>query len=99
MKTLEQKLHSKSIKKPNWIIYNFLGRLWQFTVARKYKLEPKKMQFVYPNIKSAPSIVLVEYSYFGGNELKVLPPLIEYDDKNNYTKQIYDIYGSEKNGK
>ena len=57
------------------------------------------MQFVYPNIKSAPSIVLVEYSYFGGNELKVLPPLIEYDDKNNYTKQIYDIYGSEKNGK
>ena len=48
MKTLEQKLHSKSIKKPNWIIYNFLGRLWQFTVARKYKLkttfidDPKK---------------------------------------------------------
>ena len=48
MKTLEQKLHGKRIKKPNWIIYNFLGRLWQFTVARKYKLkttfidDPKK---------------------------------------------------------
>ena len=48
MKTLEQKLHSKRIKKPNCIIYNFLGRLWQFTVARKYKLkttfidDPKK---------------------------------------------------------
>lgn len=48
MKTLKQKLHDKSIKKPNWILYNFLGRLWQFTVARKYKLkttfidDPKK---------------------------------------------------------
>lgn len=54
MKTLEQKLHSKRIKKPNWIIYNFLGRLWQFTVARKYKLkttfidDPKKeKRFLY----------------------------------------------------
>lgn len=39
MKTLEQKLHNKVIKKPNWFLYNFLGRLWQCTVARKYHLK------------------------------------------------------------
>lgn len=64
--------------------------------ARKYKLEPKQMRLVYPTLKSKPSIVLMEYSYLGGNELNVLPPLIEYDGDGNYTKEIYDIYGSEK---
>lgn len=38
-KTLEQKLHNKVIKKPNYVLYNFLGRFWQYTVARKYKLK------------------------------------------------------------
>ena len=38
-KTIEQKLHSKKIHKPNFLIYNFLGYLWKFTVARKYHLQ------------------------------------------------------------
>ena len=61
--------------------------------ARKYNLEAKNIQFVYPNVESKPSIVLVEYVYFGGNEINVLPPLIEYDKDGNYTSQIYKIYG------
>lgn len=65
--------------------------------ARKYNLEPKKIRFVYPTIKSNPSIVLVEYVYYGGNEMKVLPPLIEYDNDGNYSSEILDIYGSEEN--
>lgn len=63
------------------------------SVAREYKLEPKKMRLVYPTVASEPSIVLVEYVYYGGNELKVLPPLIEYDENGEYTKEIYEIYG------
>lgn len=63
--------------------------------ARKYKLEAKKIRFVYPNVSSKPSIVLIEYVYHGGNEVTVLPPLIEYDNDGNYTKEILDIYGSE----
>lgn len=63
--------------------------------AREYKLEPKKIRFVYPNIVSKPSIVLIEYVYYGGNEINVLPPLIEYDNDGNYTKEILEIYGSE----
>ena len=42
---------------------------------------------------------LVEYVYYGGNEIDVLPPLIEYDEDGNYTKEILNIYGSEYNAK
>ena len=30
------------------------------------------------------------------DEMEILPPLIEYDESGNYTKEIYEIYGSEK---
>ena len=66
------------------------------SIARKYKLEAKRMRLVYPKVDSKPSIVLLEYVYCGGNEMEILPPLIEYDEYGNYTKEIYDIYGSEK---
>ena len=36
MRTLEEKLHSKAIKRPNRLIYNFLGYFLKLTVARKY---------------------------------------------------------------
>ena len=52
-KTLDQKLHERKIKKPNYIIYNFLGHLWKYTVAKKYKMnvnfidDPKKEKGAY----------------------------------------------------
>ena len=61
--------------------------------ARKYNLEAKKIRFVYPTKNSNPSIVLVEYVYFGGNELSILPPLYEYDENGNYSDEIHKIYG------
>lgn len=63
-----------------------------FCLARKYNLEPKKIRFVQPSYGKVPSIVLIEYIKDGGNELKVLEPLIEYDEKGNYTKEILNIY-------
>lgn len=66
------------------------------SLARKYNLEAKNIRFVYPKLNSSASIVLVEYVFCGGNEINVLPPLIEYDEFGNYTEEILDIYGSEK---
>ena len=66
------------------------------SIARKYKLEPKNVRFVHPKVEASASIVLIEYVYCGGNEINVLPPLIEYDDFGNYTREILEIYGSEK---
>jgi tRNA1Val (adenine37-N6)-methyltransferase len=68
-------------------------------IARKYKLEAKKIRFVYPTIKARPSIVLIEYVRGGGNEMKMLEPLIEYTDDGDYTDEIYEIYGMEKKEK
>lgn len=63
-----------------------------FEKARKYKLEPKTIRFVHPTSTKAPTIVLIEYIKDGGNELKILDPLIEYNDDGTYTDEIYEIY-------
>ena len=62
-------------------------------LGRKYNLEAKEIRFVYPKIDKKPSIVLISYRKDGGNETKVLEPLIEYNDDMSYTDEIYRIYG------
>lgn len=61
--------------------------------GRKYNLEAKEIRFVYPKINKKPSIVLISYRKDGGNETKVLEPLIEYNDDMSFTDEIYRIYG------
>lgn len=63
-----------------------------FEIARKYNLEAKKIRFVHPTCSKAPTIVLIEYIKNGGNELKILDPLIEYNENGSYTDEIYEIY-------
>ena len=62
-------------------------------IGRKYNLETKEIRFVYPQVNKKASIVLVSYIKEGGNETKVLEPLIEYNEDMSYTKEIYNIYG------
>lgn len=59
----------------------------------RYKLEPKRIRMVYPYINKEPNMVLIEGVKGGKSRLKVEPPLIVYKDKNEYTKEIFDIYG------
>lgn len=61
--------------------------------CRKYKLEPKKIQFIHPNFHKRPNLLLIECRKAAKSELKVLDPLYVYDDNGNYTKEIYEIYG------
>ena len=63
------------------------------TLARKYNLEPKEIQFLQPTEDKKPSIVLIEYVLGGGNECIVLPNLIEYDKEGKYTEEILSVYG------
>lgn len=67
--------------------------------ARNYQLEAKRIKFVYPTLEKVASIVLIEYVKDGGNEAKVLEPLIEYDKELHYTDEIYQIYGMNKGEK
>lgn len=63
-----------------------------FTAMRESKLEPKRMQMVHPSCGKRANIVLIESSYMGGRELKLLEPLYVYDEAGNYTKEIDAIY-------
>ena len=62
---------------------------------RKYKLEPKIIQFVHPNKNKAPNEVLIKAVKYGKKFLKIEKPLFIYDEKGEYTNEILEIY--EKN--
>ncbi|MBU5488341.1 tRNA1(Val) (adenine(37)-N6)-methyltransferase [Clostridium sp. MSJ-8] len=60
---------------------------------RKYRIEPKRIQMVHPNVKKAPNIMLIEGQNYGGKFLKWDNPLYVYNEDGTYTKEIDDIYG------
>lgn len=64
-----------------------------FQVMMKYKLEPKRMQLVYPYIDREPNMVLVEACKGGNSRITVERPLIVYEKPGEYTKSILEIYG------
>ena len=59
----------------------------------QYKLEPKRMQLVYPFVDREPNMVLLEAKRGGKPRMTVEKPLIVYKEPNKYTDDIYDIYG------
>ncbi|MCM3729328.1 tRNA1(Val) (adenine(37)-N6)-methyltransferase [Neobacillus cucumis] len=71
------------------------GRLIDIiTLMRQYRLEPKRIQFVYPKKGKEANILLVEAIKDGNPDLKILPPLIVYNEDDEYTPEIRGIlYG------
>ena len=59
----------------------------------EYKLEPKRIQFVYPYVDKEPNMVLIESLKGGKPNVIVEKPLIVYKEQGKYTDEIYDIYG------
>lgn len=59
---------------------------------RQYKLEPKVLRFIQPNINKEPNLVLIKAVKNAGYQLKIEKPLIVYDEKGNYTDEILEIY-------
>lgn len=57
------------------------------------RLEPKRMQLVYPFIDKEPNMVLIEAVRGGKPRMTVEKPLIVYEKTGVYTPEIYDIYG------
>lgn len=61
-------------------------------VLTKYKLEPKRMQLVYPFIDREPNMVLLEALKGGNSRITVERPLIVYEKPGVYTKSILELY-------
>lgn len=64
---------------------------------RKYKLEPKEMRFVYPNMKKPANLILIKAVKAAKPELRMKKPLIVYNDDGSYTDEIHEIYGLDQN--
>ena len=64
-----------------------------FQVLTKYKLEPKRMQLVYPFADREPNMVLIEALKGGNSRITVERPLIVYEKPGVYTEDILRIYG------
>lgn len=63
------------------------------TTMGQYKLEPKRMQLVYPFVDKEPNMVLIEGVRGGKPRMTVEKPLIIYSEPGVYMPEIYDIYG------
>ncbi len=59
---------------------------------RKYKLEVKRMRFVYSNVEKQSNLVLIKAVKGAGTFLKVEKPLIIYNLDGSYTDEIRKIY-------
>lgn len=62
-------------------------------LLHEYKLEPKRMQLVYPYVDKEPNMVLIEANRGGRPRMTVEKPLIVYRKPGVYMPEIYDIYG------
>ena len=72
--------------------YRYIDRVEIMTTLTKYKLEPKRMQLVYPYVDKEPNMVLIQATKGGKSRITVEKPLIVYDKQGVYTREILEIY-------
>lgn len=60
---------------------------------KKYKIEPKKIQFVYTNSEKDAKIILIEGIKHGNKGVKINKPLYIYESDGNYTKEVKKMFG------
>ena len=73
------------VHRPDRIIEIFEG-------MKAYRLEPKVLRLVYPNLTKAPNMLLVEGVLGGKPHLTLMPPLIVYGPHGEFTQEIKRIY-------
>lgn len=61
-------------------------------LMKKYRIEPKRMRFVHKSEKEPPVLVLVEGHYGAKSDINVMKPLIMYDENQNQTTEMKEIY-------
>lgn len=63
-----------------------------FVSFSKYHLEPKTLQLVHPFADSAPTMIMIEGRKNARPEIKILPPLVIYQAKGEYSESVNRIY-------
>lgn len=98
--TLEQlvKISSKLLKNKGILgIVHRPERLIEIIMLlKKYNLEPKKIQFVYPKIEKESNMILVEAVKNGNGGLKIKKPLIVHKSNGEYTDEMKNYFERKK---
>ena len=62
------------------------------STMRKYKIEPKRIRFVFSNPNSESKLVLIEATKNAKSFVKIEKPLYVYNESGHYTQEILQIY-------
>jgi len=62
-------------------------------ILKSNSFEIKKVQFIYPNIDKSSTLCLIEAVKNAKSGIKVLEPIIVFENDGSYTKKIEKIYG------
>lgn len=63
-------------------------------MMKKYSIEPKRIQFIHPKKQKEANILLIEGIKAGNPGVKILEPLIVYNEDNTYTEEFMEVYYS-----
>ena len=61
---------------------------------RQNKIEPKTLRFLHRTRQTAADLFLIEGTLGGGKEVRVLPPLVLYDENGTLSPEVKQIYRS-----
>ena len=61
-------------------------------LCRKYKLEPKRLQFCHTKRKKNAKILLLEAVKLGKSSLQILPPLFANKEDGSYSEEILTMF-------
>ncbi len=67
-----------------------------FNTMRENKVEPKEIQLVHSHLEDEANLVLIKGVKCGNPSLKVLKPLIVYNENNEYTEELLKFYDNEE---
>ncbi len=66
------------------------------SVMRQYRIEPRRLRMVHPREDAAATLVLIDGTLGGGTFLRVMPPLVLYQQDGTYTKEALKYYGRDE---
>lgn len=62
------------------------------TTMKKYNIEPKRIQFIYPKLNSNANILLIEGVKNGNSGVKLEKPLFAHNEDGSYSKDILKYF-------
>ncbi len=83
--------------KGNFYMIHRASRLSEVIAKMKtYKIEPKVLRAIQPAPDKNANLFLVKGIKGGGYGIEVMPPLVVYEKKGQYTREVLQIYGKEE---